>query len=267
MTRKPFDELTIADDFMFCKVMEDESLCKTFLELLLTGKVGKITYLSSQNAVTTHSEAKSIRLDVLVKDETGKSYDVEMQVGNEHNLPKRMRYYQAALDVSFLDQGNSYQTLNDSYIIFICLFDPIGSNRAVYSFETICIEDTSIPLQDGAKKIILNAGAFEQTDNRELQGFLRYVKTSEITTDYAKRLESMIQTVKMSEQERQEYRFKSAVIMDAEDRGLERGLAEGEARGSRQAKLETARILKHLGDSITKIVQATGLSKEEIEKL
>ena len=77
----------------------------------------------------------------------------------------------------------------------------------------------------------------------------------------------MIQTVKMSEQARQEYRFKSAVIMDAEDRGLERGLAEGEARGSRQKALETARILKQLGDSITKIVQVTGLSTEEIEKL
>ena len=77
----------------------------------------------------------------------------------------------------------------------------------------------------------------------------------------------MIQTVKMSEQARQEYRFKSAVIMDAEDRGLERGLAEGEARGSRQAKLETARILKQLGDSITKIVQVTGLNKEEIEAI
>ena len=69
----------------------------------------------------------------------------------------------------------------------------------------------------------------------------------------------MIQTVKMSEQARQEYRFKSAVIMDAEGRG--------EARGSRQAKLETARILKQLGDSITKIVQATGLTKEEVEAI
>ena len=52
----------------------------------------------------------------------------------------RMRYYQAALDVAFLDQGYSYQTLNDSYIIFICLFDPIGYNRAVYTFENICVE-------------------------------------------------------------------------------------------------------------------------------
>ena len=265
--RKSFDELTIADDFMFCKVMEDEALCKTFLELLLTGKVGKITYLSSQNAVTTHSEAKSIRLDVLVKDETGKSYDIEMQVGNEHNLPKRMRYYQAALDVSFLDQGYSYQALNDSYIIFICLFDPIGYNRAVYTFENICVEDGIISLRDGTKKIILNAGAFNQTGNHELQGFLRYVKTGKLTTDYTKRIERMIQTVKMSEQARQEYRFKSAVIMDAEDRGLERGLAEGEAHGSRQAKFETAAAFKRLGIDVAKIAEGTGLSCEEIEKL
>ena len=267
MTRKPFDELTIADDFMFCKVMEDESLCKTFLELLLTGKVGKITYLSSQNAVTTHSEAKSIRLDVLVKDETGKSYDIEMQVGNEHNLPKRMRYYQAALDVSFLDQGYSYQTLNDSYIIFICLFDPVGSNRAVYSFENICIEDTSIPLQDGTKKIILNAGAFEQTDNHELQGFLRYVKTGELTTDYTKRIESMIQTVKMSEQARQEYQWVSGHIMDARDSGFVQGKSLGLAEGSRQAKLETARLMKGMNYPISDICTISGLSVEEIESL
>ena len=77
----------------------------------------------------------------------------------------------------------------------------------------------------------------------------------------------MIQTVKMSEQARQEYRFKSAVIMDAEDRGLERGLAEGEARGSRQAKLETARFMKQVNCDTSFIAQATGLSKEEIEKL
>ena len=40
---------------------------------------------------------------------------------------------------------------------------------------------------------------------------------------------------------------------------------EGEARGSRQAKLETAKILKQQGDSVQKIMQATGLSKNEIE--
>ena len=53
--------------------------------------------------------------------------------------------------------------------------------------------------------------------------------------------------------------------------GKSLGLAEGEARGrsegSRQKALETARILKQLGDSVQKIVQATGLTKEEVEAL
>ena len=76
--KKSFDELTIADDFMFCKVMQDEGLCKEFLEMVLADKIGKITYLSSQDAVFTGLESKSVRLDLLVKDETGKSYDIEM---------------------------------------------------------------------------------------------------------------------------------------------------------------------------------------------
>ncbi|MFC1238606.1 Rpn family recombination-promoting nuclease/putative transposase, partial [Treponema vincentii] len=151
MTQKPFEDLTIADDFMFCKVMEYEPICKGFLEILFNAKIEKITYLSSQNTVTANSGAKTVRLDVLVKDGSGTSYDIEMQVGNEYNIPKRMRYYQAVLDVAFLDKGYSYKALNESYIIFICLFDPIGSNRAVYTFENICIEDKRLPLQDGTK--------------------------------------------------------------------------------------------------------------------
>ena len=49
--------------------------------------------------------------------------------------------------------------------------------------------------------------------------------------------------------------------------GVAQGMRQGEARGSRQKALETARILKQLGDSITKIVQVTGLNKEEIEAI
>ena len=84
MAKKPFEELTIADDFMFCKVMEHESICKEFLEILFNTKIEKITYLSSQNTVTTNSSAKNIRLDVLVKDEAGTSYDIEMSFTDRH---------------------------------------------------------------------------------------------------------------------------------------------------------------------------------------
>ena len=78
MTQKPFEELTISDDFMFCKVMEYEPICKEFLEMLFSTKIEKITYLSSQNTITTNFGAKTVRLDVLVKDKAGTSYDIEM---------------------------------------------------------------------------------------------------------------------------------------------------------------------------------------------
>ena len=265
--KKSFDELTIADDFMFCKVMQDEGICKEFLEMILADKIGKITYLSSQDAVFTGSESKSVRLDLLVKDETGKSYDIEMQVVNEHNIPKRMRYYQAAIDIAFLDKGEHYKALNDSYIIFVCLFDAVGKGKPLYTFENICIEDGQTPLRDGTKKVIINAQAFSKAENKELRSFLEYVKTGTVNTEYTGRIETMIQAVKHNEQARKEYRFMSGFEMDAREEGIQQGKSLGLAEGSRQAKLETARILKQLGDSVKKIMQATGLTQEEVESI
>lgn len=259
MTQKPFEELTIADDFMFCKVMEYEPICKEFLEMLFGAELEKITYLASQNTVTANSGAKTVRLDILVKDGSGTSYDIEMQIGNEYNIAKRMRYYQAVLDVALLDKGYSYKVLDDSFIIFICLFDPIGSNKAIYTFENICIQDRNILLQDRTKKIILNASAFMVTDNKDLQGFLQYVKTGKVTTAYTGRIEQMIQTVKRNEQLRKEYHILPAVLMDAFD--------EGEARGSRQAKLETAKTMLTMGYPLDDICKIAGLSQAEVEAI
>ena len=133
----------------------------------------------------------------------------------------------------------------------------------------------NFPLQDGSKKIILNASAFKETDNQALQGFLQYVKTGKVTTEYTRRIEKVIQTVKISEQARKEYRVLPAVIMDAFDEGIEQGkslgLAEGKslglAEGSRQAKLETAKTMLTMGYPFGDICKIAGLSPAEVEAL
>ena len=43
------------------------------------------------------------------------------------------------------------------YIIFVCLFDAIGKGKPLYTFENMYFEDRQIPLQDGTKKVIINA--------------------------------------------------------------------------------------------------------------
>ena len=252
---KRFEDLTLQDDFMFCKVMQNEGLCKTLIEMILFDTIGKITYISVQHNINTYEQAKSVRFDVLVQTENSKFYDVEMQVSNERNIPKRMRFYQAAIDISFLDKGNFYNDLNDSFIIFICLFDVIGKNRPVYTFENICFEDKNISLQDGTKKIIINTEAFYNTKNKELKEFLEYLKTGKTKSEFTRRIEEMIQTVKQNEQARQEYRLMSTFEMDAMD------------RGAYKTKKETAKLMKQKNFDIALIKEITGLPEMEIEKL
>ena len=248
---KRFEDLTFTDDFMFCKVMQNEGLCKALIEMILSDTIGKITYISIQHNINTYEQAKSVRFDVLVQTENGKFYDIEMQVSNEKNTPKRMRFYQAAIDISFLDKGNSYNNLNDSFIIFICTFDAIGKNKPVYTFENICLEDKNTSLQDGTKKVIINAEAFKDTENKELKEFLEYLKTGKAKSEFTRRIEEMIQTVKQNEQARQEYKLMSTFEMDIKDR----------------VKRETAKLMKNRGYPISEILLMTGLPESEIEEL
>ncbi|UTC63132.1 Rpn family recombination-promoting nuclease/putative transposase [Treponema sp. OMZ 787] len=256
---KRFEDLTFTDDFMFCKVMQNPKLCKKLIEMILYDTIGNIAYVSVQHNINTYEQAKSVRFDVLVQAENGKFYDVEMQVSNERNIPKRMRFYQAALDISFLDKGNSYNALNDSFIIFICTFDAMGKHKPVYTFENLCIEDKNTPLQDGTKKIIINAEAFGGTQDEELKDFLEYIKTGKAKSEFTRRIEEMIQTIKNNEQARQEYRLMSTFEMDARDKGF--------SEGTYNTKRETARLMKMEKLDISLIKKITGLSESEIEKL
>ena len=49
--------------------------------------------------------------------------------------------------------------------------------------------------------------------------------------------------------------------------GIAQGKSLGLAEGTHQKALETARILKQLGDSTQKIVQVTGLTSAEVEAI
>ena len=149
----------------------------------------------------------------------------------------------------------------------MCLFDAIGKNKPLYTFENICIEDGQTPLRDGTKKLIINAEAFGKAEGKELKGFLEYVKTGTANTEYTGRIETMIQAVKHNEQARQEYRFMSGLEMDAREEGIQQGIQQGFADGSYQTKLETAKLMKHANCELDFIMQMTGLSKEEVESI
>ena len=50
---------------------------------------------------------RGVRLDVFARGD-GRVYDIEMQVTRERDLGRRMRYYQAAMDVGELGSGEDF---------------------------------------------------------------------------------------------------------------------------------------------------------------
>ena len=61
--------------------------------------------------------------------------------------------------------------------------------------------------------------------------------------------------------------FYNPTLMDERRAGRNEGITIGRQEGAYQKALETAKVLKNLGDSTEKISQATGLTLKEIENL
>ncbi len=277
--KKSFDELTIADDYMFYRVMENTDICKTLLNIVLHDKTDTITDIQLQRTIADAGSAKGVRFDVWAKDCNGTIYDVEMQAINKDDLARRIRYYQSAIDVSVLDKNQPYEALPDTFIIFFCTFDYLEQGLPVYTFKTLCTENTKIHLADGIIKIILNSKAAEKETNPALKSFLQYMNGKAGSDSFIQKIEQRIKEVKMSEELRREYMLINSFERDARHEGWKDGIAQGRsegiaqgrsegiAQGTYQKALETAKNLIDIGLSTENISKATGLSCEEIEKL
>ncbi|WP_162610209.1 Rpn family recombination-promoting nuclease/putative transposase [Drancourtella sp. An12] len=169
---KAYEELTLADDFLFCKVMQNPKICKEVLERILGKEVTSISYPEAQHTIDITIEGKGIRLDIVVADSMGTYYDLEMQQRDTKELPKRMRYYTSAIDQELLKRSEDYHTLNDVVIIFICPFDLFGAGKAKYVIHSYT-EDHYL-VADGCTKVVLNAKG--KADTKELQSFLDYLE-------------------------------------------------------------------------------------------
>lgn len=233
---KPFEELTYTDNFLFGEVMQDEFTSKNVLEIILDIKIRKVVVLEKEKHIDNIPDRKSIRLDIYLEDDEHTIYNIEMQVDDKHDIPKRSRYYQGLMDTKSLPTGAiSYNSLNKSFVIFICLFDPFGYDRCFYSFEERCVEDPSLSLGDETRKIFLNAtGQNREGIREELQEFLDYIKdpsSTIIKSTKVQELDNRVNKVKSNEKVRSKYMTLTNWILEERDIARTEGRAEGEKEG------------------------------------
>ena len=223
-TKTNWEELSISNDFLFGKVMQNQELCKELLQRILTDlKIDHIEYPELQKNIRQDMDARSIRLDVYVKDNREVVYDIEMQVSDTKELPRRSRYYQSMIDLQLIDKGQHYKNLNRSFVIFICPFDAFGKGRHIYTFENICKEDNSISMGDEAVKIFLNTRGTLDDVGDKLKAFLDYVAGKKTVDPYVEKLEEAVKEARKNREWRHEYM--TLLMRDQENQEI------GEKRG------------------------------------
>lgn len=219
-----YSRLTLANDFIFAKVMMNEKLCKKLLEVILGIKIERIEYVETQKTIFHIIKSRSVRLDVYVKDSEKTVYNIEMQTTNTRNLPKRSRYYQGMIDLNLLKKGKDYKQLNKSYVIFICTFDVFNKGRHIYTFENYCEQDKELCLNDEATKIFLNPYSDIEDIDEELNNFLRYLVDGKPVDDFTRELDQEVTIVRENRKWRLAYMTMALKMDDVKQTALGYGI-------------------------------------------
>lgn len=229
-----WEKISISNDFVFGKVMENLELCKELLQIILPAlKIEHIEVPQLQKGIDIDKDAHGIRLDVYVQDKSHTVYSIEMQMVNTKNLEKRVRYYSSVLDIQLLNKSENYKELHDSYLIFICPFDLFGAGRHIYTFKSTCQEDSSILLEDGTERIFLNTEGKIEDISEELKAFLDYVAGRASNGLFIKKLEAAVKDAKQD----REWRRQVMTLLMRDQENQEKGREEGEARAVEVLKL------------------------------
>ena len=277
--------LPFTDDRIFMNVMRSPKICRALLELILPNEeIGAIRLKKSDNPLIDNSEidegadenlsvetqktlkleadAHGVRFDAFVA--SSKLWaDIEMQTDNDSKIDKRARYYHANMDLDFLEQGQSYENLKPSYVIFICTFDRFKRDEPVYFFRSWDVEK-GLPLDDLSYTIVLNTKCSPEKVPEALKPFYEYLndpkknEASELTRMIDERVRKF-----NSDEWRRKYMTFEYMLKERERKGIEQGRAEGAAQKQR----EIAKNMRKEGIAKEIIKKVTGLSAEEVEEL
>lgn len=265
-TKINFDEVTITNDLMFGYVMRDEEICKGFISTILGTKIQHVDTIDYQKTIDLKLGAHSIRLDIFAENENG-IFDCEMQTSNSSSLPKRGRYYHSTMDLDLLDKGIPYEQLKESYVIFVCTFDPFGMNDYLYEIRNSCAKRPNLKYKDGQATIYVNIHGTEGDVSdtfKELMAYFADINTADTSTDsLVQRIHQKVIETRQNEDWRHDYMTLQMYGEDKRKEGIQEGIQEGINQGRMQ---EIFRSVIDRDYSAERGAEKLGISVEEFQK-
>ena len=267
-----YEKLTIRNKFMFGKVTQNPVIAQKMADLLTPVEIGAVTETEREKFLQHRSSSKYVKLDMYLEDENGRVVDTEMQNKSnnkmvQEELPLRIRYYQGMIDQEILSSGTDYIFLKETYIIFICTYDPFGKGKYVYHFHMTCDEDESIQLHDKMNWIFYNTTADLSDAPEGIKKFLGYVENEHAEDEFTRLLDKEVKSARLNEEWRSEYLKTYVNDMDMKREGYLEGEEHGKAEGERERDRFLVNRWKQKGKEISEIADDLGKSEEYVRGL
>jgi predicted transposase/invertase (TIGR01784 family) len=262
-----------------------------FLSELLKQDVRIEKILESESNKESRDD-KYNRVDLLTEIDSRELVLIELQVEGQFDYFHRMLYGSSKLITDNMDSGFTYEMVRKVISINIVYFD-LGHGedyiyKGVTDFKGIHNNDLlqlSVMQRGKFGKIasvseifpeyyILKVNEFDNFAKDRLDEWVYFLKNSEIRNEFdAKGLQKAaeeLDILKLSKEDRAEYdsyiEDRRVAESSIKTSWIE-GKTEGKMEGIIEGKIEVARNLKSAGVAADLIIAATGLSKEEVEKI
>ena len=278
----------LKDDIIFKAFFSrkgNEGYLIDFLKGLLKIDIEKIEIKEEVNLEQLKPEEKGGRLDLQATLNDGVIVNIELQMENEHNIEKRTAYYSSKVLARETKRGTDYKDIDQVIMINILNYELLGFDE--YISKTVIVLDEHRDFEviknlqwyfielpkyrkahpDMDEKINQWLAIMDDTDRRRIEMAEKKNPTLKkareeityLTGDAAvQRLQDLREKWEMDSISRLNY---------ATEQGKKEGIKEGKKEGEKQKQKEIAKKLKEMNMKIEDIENATGLTKEEIEKL
>ena len=269
-----------------------------FLTVLLGEKIQIMEILESEGNQQREDD-KFNRVDIKARNSKDEIILVEVQNTRELYYLERILYGVAKAITEHIDLGEIYANVKKVYSISILYFDIGQGNDYLYHGQNTflgvhtgdCLKVTTkeqgaiirkLPAEIFPEYFLIRVNEFNKVAVTPLEEWIEYLKTGTIrpdtTTPGLEEARQKLIYYNMNKADKLAYdrhldalMIQNDVLSTAKLEGLEEGRVEGREEGimvgRQEEKIATARNLKSLNIPIAVIVQATGLSIDEIDRL
>ena len=264
----------------------NEEFLIDFLNALLNKDIKSIEVREEVNLERLSKEEKGGRLDLQAKLEDGTIISIEMQLRNEYNIEERTTLYSGKVISRETERGTDYEDINQVIMINILGYNFLNVEDYISETAIVLEKHRDYEVLTGLKWYFIELPKFRKQNpdmNEKINQWLAFIddynkemiKVAEEKNDKLKkaRIEMNYLTGDAEVRRLAELREKwemdrISAINHTTRKGKEIRRKNTEKENGRKDKsIEIAKKLLEMGMTIEQIIDATQLSKEEIEKL